>query len=368
MCTKEQEALADEADEEIEFEIDIEELDMGRRKAPKNIGRGYITPDPSPERWRPRPIPAAVVPRSRGHSRSRASKSCCDLQPEVQSKTLRNIGRGYSTPDPSPERSREQKEQFRQQFRQPWSAFMIPQALAAPPGSMSSQSMPSAGQICMMPCQMGMVAPGLAMMPSMASPMAKSMPSMPVPVAQQPVKKSAPEPLEQTVPRPPKNQKKPPGVHEGKIYRHGHVPRNEDLAAKHAGRKTDKPVTTLMLRNIPNRYTQQELIAELEMLGFGSGTFDFFYLPVDNGTMSSVGYAFVNFINPDVAQKCMAVFQGHRFRKHGLTSGKIASASVAHIQGLEDNLRHYKKAVVSTAKNKQRRPVVVASMARSILE
>jgi hypothetical protein len=121
-----------------------------------------------------------------------------------------------------------------------------------------------------------------------------------------------------------------------------------------------------MLRNIPNRYSQQELILELEGLGFGSASFDFFYLPLDNGTMSNVGYAFVNFLEPATAERCMKVFQGHRFRRHRRASGKVASVSVAHIQGLEANLKHYEKAAVSTAKNKDRRPVVVASVARSL--
>jgi len=125
-------------------------------------------------------------------------------------------------------------------------------------------------------------------------------------------------------------------------------------------------VTTLMLRNIPNRYTQAELISELEHLGFGSGSFDFFYLPVDKGTSSNVGYAFVNFVEESCAEKCLVVFQGHKFQKHRRSSGKTAAVSPAHIQGLEANLKHYENTAVNAAKNRQHRPVVIASMTRCL--
>lgn len=123
----------------------------------------------------------------------------------------------------------------------------------------------------------------------------------------------------------------------------------------------DVAPTTLMIRNIPNHYTQRQLIAELDDLGF-AGTFDFLYIPLDKGTMSNVGYAFVNFVEPSNAEKCMASFQGYRFRRHR----KIAAVSVAHIQGLEANLQHYEHAAVNTAKLKQRRPVIMANISSSL--
>ncbi|CAE8596173.1 unnamed protein product, partial [Polarella glacialis] len=93
-----------------------------------------------------------------------------------------------------------------------------------------------------------------------------------------------------------------------------------------------------------------------------AGTFDFLYIPLDKGTMSNVGYAFVNFMHKESASKCMETFQNYRFRRHRKTSGKIAAISVAHIQGLDANLAHYENAAVNTAKLKQRRPVVMANI------
>lgn len=151
-----------------------------------------------------------------------------------------------------------------------------------------------------------------------------------------------------------------------KEYRHGRVPKNFDLAEEYRTAAQERPATTLMIRNIPNRYTQRELILELEALGF-AGTFDFLYAPLDKGTMSNVGYAFVNFIDHTWAAKCMESFHGYRFKRHRKASGKIAAVSIAHIQGLEANLAHYKNAAVNTAKLKQRRPLVMANISNSLL-
>lgn len=151
-----------------------------------------------------------------------------------------------------------------------------------------------------------------------------------------------------------------------KEYRHGRVPKNFDLAEEFRSSNSERPATTLMIRNIPNRYTQRELILELEAQGF-AGTFDFLYAPLDKGTMSNVGYAFVNFIDNAWASKCMETFHGYRFKRHRKASGKIAAVSIAHIQGLEANLAHYKNAAVNTAKLKQRRPLVMANISNSLL-
>ncbi len=57
--------------------------------------------------------------------------------------------------------------------------------------------------------------------------------------------------------------------------------------------KTNK--TTLMIRNIPNKYTKNMLLNEIK-LGF-SDLFDFFYLQIDPNTLCNMGYAFINFKN-----------------------------------------------------------------------
>merc|ERR1719326_1605062 len=70
-------------------------------------------------------------------------------------------------------------------------------------------------------------------------------------------------------------------------------------------------VHTVMMRNLPNKYTQQMLLEEINLAGF-AGTFDFFYLPIDPETRANRGYAFINFDLPDNAHKFMAAFEGRQ--------------------------------------------------------
>lgn len=139
---------------------------------------------------------------------------------------------------------------------------------------------------------------------------------------------------------------------------HNLVPKNVNLAEGFAkAKKEGQVITTLMIRNIPNRCSQRDLIGELERLGFAS-CFDFVYVPLDVGTMSNVGYAFVNFTLPVHAARCIDVLPKHQFSRQR-KSGKLVAVSHAHMQGLEANLRHYETSAVNTSRLRQRRPVVM---------
>lgn len=148
-------------------------------------------------------------------------------------------------------------------------------------------------------------------------------------------------------------------------FSHCRVPRSLNLAEQYLKANHEEPPTTMMIRNIPNRYTQRELIRELEDLGF-AGSFNFLYVPIDKATMCNVGYAFVNFVDHLWAARCVRAFDNYPFKKYRKARGKIASVSVAHIQGLEANLRHYENAAVNAvAKSRQRGPMLMASIASS---
>lgn len=154
-----------------------------------------------------------------------------------------------------------------------------------------------------------------------------------------------------------------PPLNHGRItaeMSHGLVPKNQNMEEMYQSTK-NAPPTTLMIRNIPGKYTQNDLMLDLKATGFGSA-YDFLYLPIDKGTAANVGYAFVNFTEATMAAKCIKSFEGHRFSRHQRSSNKLARISVAHLQGLEKNLQHYENAAVNASKEKRRRPVIIANI------
>mmetsp|Transcript_59123 Transcript_59123/g.111479 ORF Transcript_59123/g.111479 Transcript_59123/m.111479 type:complete len:616 (-) Transcript_59123:166-2013(-) len=119
--------------------------------------------------------------------------------------------------------------------------------------------------------------------------------------------------------------------------------------------------TTAMLRNIPNKYTQNTLLQEINEVGF-EGTYNFFYLPMDVHNRSNVGYAFINFERPVDAERFRRSFSDHRFQR--FHSRKIGIVCIAHVQGLDENLRHFENRAVTQARNDQYRPIVLKGQRR----
>mmetsp|Transcript_77855 Transcript_77855/g.166953 ORF Transcript_77855/g.166953 Transcript_77855/m.166953 type:complete len:409 (-) Transcript_77855:68-1294(-) len=130
------------------------------------------------------------------------------------------------------------------------------------------------------------------------------------------------------------------------------VPKPENLRTQ----SSSLPTTTMMLRNVPNKYSQNTLLQEINRLGF-EGTYDFFYLPMDQHHRSNVGYAFVNFVETRDAERFRTTFSDHRFQK--FHSRKMGNVCAAHMQGLDANLRHFENRAVTLAPNDQYRPVVL---------
>jgi len=54
--------------------------------------------------------------------------------------------------------------------------------------------------------------------------------------------------------------------------------------------------TTVMIKNIPNKYTQKMLLERIDERH--ADRYDFFYLPIDLKNSCNVGYAFINMIDP----------------------------------------------------------------------
>jgi hypothetical protein len=102
--------------------------------------------------------------------------------------------------------------------------------------------------------------------------------------------------------------------------------------------------TTLMLRNIPNDYTRTMLLELLDSEGL-VGRYDFVYLPVDFHRKSSLGYAFMNLVTHEDAQKAMDCL-------HGFRDWKVASQKICEVvwgeplQGLSAHVERYRSSPV----------------------
>ncbi|KAF8060053.1 ML1 [Scenedesmus sp. PABB004] len=114
--------------------------------------------------------------------------------------------------------------------------------------------------------------------------------------------------------------------------------------------------TTLMIKNIPNKYTQKMLLGTIEEQF--KGTFDFFYLPIDFKNKCNVGYAFINMLAPRLIPPLVARFNGKRWDK--FNSEKVCSISYGRIQGRAALISHFQNSSLMH-EDKRCRPVLFVS-------
>ncbi|KAK1414392.1 hypothetical protein QVD17_30136 [Tagetes erecta] len=109
--------------------------------------------------------------------------------------------------------------------------------------------------------------------------------------------------------------------------------------------------TSLMIKNIPNKYTRKMLMQTLDVhcdvenkkIMNGSGNksaYDFLYLPIDFRRRMNGGFAFVNFTNTEGAARFRDAFNGKRWNV--FESSKVAQISRAKIQGKEGLINNCK--------------------------
>lgn len=128
----------------------------------------------------------------------------------------------------------------------------------------------------------------------------------------------------------------------------GGGPKRTDYQKKFGGSvdvngKHSQAVTTMMLKNIPCRISQEEVMSHVDLKGF-STKYDFFYLPKDVKFRANLGYAFINFVTPEDAALFEAEMNGYRFLGSGSTKACIVVP--AHVQGLMNNLAAFKRTEV----------------------
>nr|XP_043623745.1 protein MEI2-like 2 [Erigeron canadensis] len=114
--------------------------------------------------------------------------------------------------------------------------------------------------------------------------------------------------------------------------------------------------TTLMIKNIPNKYTSKMLLASIDEIH--SGTYDFLYLPIDFKNKCNVGYAFINMLSPMHIIPFYQAFNGKRWEK--FNSEKVASLAYARIQGKAALVTHFQNSSLMN-EDKRCRPILFNS-------
>ena len=95
--------------------------------------------------------------------------------------------------------------------------------------------------------------------------------------------------------------------------------------------------TTVMIRNIPIKYTDEIIIEELNEF---NGKYDCLYMPYDYEKNGNKGYAFINFVNPLHILYFYEKFNGKKWIH--FESSKICELNCAHFQGINEIQKHAK--------------------------
>jgi hypothetical protein len=97
--------------------------------------------------------------------------------------------------------------------------------------------------------------------------------------------------------------------------------------------------TTIMVRNIPTRFTAASLLDIVAANGFPCSV-DFIYLPMDYRTGKNMGYGFINFIQPFCAWEFACLF--HNCRLGSSASKKVLEIAPSRTQGLRENVKLFR--------------------------
>lgn len=126
-------------------------------------------------------------------------------------------------------------------------------------------------------------------------------------------------------------------------WRNEHSRGREQVSTSSIGIKevdsTTIGITTLMVKNIPCKKSQEDVLCLINQRGF-KGKFDFFHLPRDRRLRTNLGYAFINLISEEDATRFKIAMSGYRFSK---TSAKRCVVVPADVQGYSKNVAAFKR-------------------------
>ena len=113
--------------------------------------------------------------------------------------------------------------------------------------------------------------------------------------------------------------------------------------------------TTLMIKNIPNKYTLTIIIKEIN-INF-KNKYDLFYLPIDYGNKCNLGFAFINFVNSFSIIEFYHLYIGKKWKY--FNSEKKCDLLYAKIQGKRDLIKHFEKGKILSLDSEDKKPLIL---------
>lgn len=113
--------------------------------------------------------------------------------------------------------------------------------------------------------------------------------------------------------------------------------------------------TTLMIKNIPNKYTISSFLEEIN--GNFKDTYDIFYLPIDYVNKCNLGFAFINFVESFHIILFYELYRGKKWKK--FNSDKKCELLYAKFQGKNELISHFEKGKVLSFNSEDKRPLIL---------
>ena len=111
--------------------------------------------------------------------------------------------------------------------------------------------------------------------------------------------------------------------------------------------------TTIMIRHIPNKYSCQNILDEINIVC--KDKYDFFYLPLDFENNCNLGYAFINFVDPLHIIFFYNIFKSRKWLHYN--SYKECDLTFAKYQGKHELTSNIEKNL-GKSDDKRRKPII----------
>ena len=113
--------------------------------------------------------------------------------------------------------------------------------------------------------------------------------------------------------------------------------------------------TTLMIKNIPNKYTLSSFLEEINE--YFKDTYDIFYLPIDYVNKCNLGFAFINFVEPLHIILFYELYRGKKWKK--FNSDKKCELLYGKYQGKRELISHFERGKVLFFESEDKRPLIL---------